>query len=84
MWGSAGSVRVFFQHQGGVGAAETEAVGQNPVELLIATIGDDRRALQFGIEFLDINGGSDKVILHHQQAVDGLVDPGRPQGVAGE
>src|SRR3546814_18272314 len=66
--------------EAGVGATEPETVGHHAVELnVLFHRADDRHALGLGIEVLDVGGGGDEAVVHHQQGIDGLVHTGRSE-----
>src|SRR3546814_1251663 len=71
--------------EAGVGATEPETVGHHAVELnVLFHRADDRHALGLGIEVLDVGGGGDEAVVHHQQGIDGLVHTGRALGMPGQ
>ena len=66
------SVLVSGKYQAGVGAAKTKAVGHNSLKVgVVATLGDDVHVGCLFVEFLNVSGGTNKIVFHHQQAVDG-------------
>src|SRR3546814_11205215 len=71
--------------EAGVGATEPETVGHHAVELnVLFHRADDRHALGLGIEVLDVGGGGDEAVVHHQQGIDGLVHTGHALGMPGQ
>ena len=61
-------IRVTPKYQRGIGAAETETVGQHGVQVrIIPALAHDGHTLGLRIQVLDIGGRRDKAVLLHQQ-----------------
>src|SRR5690606_15453021 len=74
-----------LEHQGGVGAAEAEAVAHHCVEFGVFHGGElDRHVGHFRVEFVDIGRAGDEVAFHHQHAVDRFLHAGSAEAVAGQ
>src|SRR3712207_1995742 len=65
--------------QAAVGAAEPEAVAHHVLELDVLPLAQDRHALEGGVQLLDVRALRGEALLHHQEAVDGLLRAGRAQ-----
>src|SRR5450830_590264 len=74
-----------LQDQGGVGAAEAEAVAHHVVQFnVFAGLGQYRHVSDFRVQLFDVGGAGNELAFHHQQAVDRFVNAGGAQGVAGQ
>src|SRR5450830_1093844 len=74
-----------LQDQGGVGAAEAEAVAHHVVQLnVFAGLGQYRHVSDFRVQLFDVGGTGNELAFHHQQAVDRFVNAGGAQGVTGQ
>ena len=61
------------KHQTGVGPAETEGVGHDPVDLAIVPFGEDVHALSLVHQIVDVGRLSKESLFHHQHAIDRFV-----------
>src|SRR5215211_7896399 len=74
-----------LQHNGGVGTAEPERVRQYVTEAgIVDPLADDRHIGEGPVELLDVRALADEAVVHHQERVDRLLDPGRAERMAGE
>src|SRR5689334_8893814 len=79
------ALRLTLKDQRGVGATETEAVGERRVDTdIIHTLAHDIRIGDGRIEFLDIGAFADEPGLHHQERVDRFMHAGRTLAVPSE
>ena len=66
---------VFSKYYGGIGAAETEAVRKHGVELcLTRLISHDVKAGTMLVKLVNIDGGGNEAVLHHEQGENKLID----------
>src|SRR4249919_3043224 len=76
---------VAAERERGVGATEAEAVGHDAVDVdIVPTLAHDRHVGHGGIDGLDIGGLANESVVHHQQRIDRLVDPGGAERMTGE
>ena len=72
------------KHQRGIGATEAEAVGHDRIQRLFQGLSHQGQALGRRVRPVEVGRGGDEAVLHHQQAMDGFLDPGRAERVAAE
>ena len=74
-----------MEYEGAVGAAKAEAVGHRHIDLrVILAIPLNWNIGKFRIDFIDIGAFADEVVLHHENAIDRLLNARRSEGMAGE
>ena len=52
------------------------------LQFAVVAFAQDRHALELGVEVFDVGAFGGEAVLHHQQAVDGFLGAGGPEGVA--
>src|SRR5215204_4991182 len=74
-----------LQHNGGVGAAEPERVGQYVTDAgVVDPFADDRHVGEGRIELLDVGALAEEAVVHHQERIDRFLHAGGTERVAGE
>src|SRR6185436_7518572 len=74
-----------LEHDGCIGAAETERVRQHAIELhVVAALAQDRDVREGGVEGLDVGALANEAVLHHQQRIDRLLHAGGAERMAGQ
>ena len=59
-----------FHYKRGIGTTEAERVAQEHIEMLLFGFRDDVDALGHLIWMLEVQGSTDKVVLHHHHGVN--------------